>query len=88
MKHFRQLSFYVVLFVVLLFIVVYLSRTDTPNIDFNYSKMISAINDDRVNSITINGSNAFVEIKGDSSRQYQVFIPDMQTFMVDISDAL
>ena len=67
--------------------VMFYSRTPAPSTDFNYSGMLSAINDNRVKSITIDGNNAEVEIKGDTTK-YQVFIPDMGTFMVDISEAL
>jgi len=88
LKYFRQLSFYIVLFVLLLFMVIYLTRQNETSVDFNYSKMVTAINDDRVSAITIDGSSAIVEIKGDSLRKYQVYIPDMGTFMGDVSEAL
>ncbi|MCL2164731.1 MAG: ATP-dependent zinc metalloprotease FtsH [Oscillospiraceae bacterium] len=88
MKYFRQLSFYIVLFVLLLFMVIYLTQQDTPSADFNYSRMITAINEDRISTITIDGSTAVIEIRGDTQRKYQVYIPDMGTFMGDVSDAL
>jgi len=68
--------------------VIYLTQQDTPSADFNYSRMITAINEDRISTITIDGSTAVIEIRGDTQRKYQVYIPDMGTFMGDVSDAL
>ena len=85
MKYFKQMSFYIVLFVVFLVMILYFARQDTPKVDFNYSNMISAIMNNSVQKITIEGNNAFVEMQGETAQIYTVYIPDIRNFMEEIS---
>jgi len=66
--------------------VVQFTKQDSSGPDFNYSKLITAINEGNVTSITIDGNIANVEIKGD--KKYQVFIPDLGAFMTEVSEDL
>ena len=88
MKYFRQLSFYIVLFVIFLVMVRFLIKPETPNVDFNYSSMMTAISENNVKEITLDNNNALIVLKNNESTSNSVYIPNLSTFMTEISPYL
>ena len=88
MKYFRQLSFYIVLFVIFLVMVRFLIKPETPNIDFNYSGMMTAISQNNVKEITLDNNNALIVLKDNDATTKSVYIPNLSTFMTEISPYL
>ena len=88
MKYFRQLSFYIVLFVIFLVMVRFLIKPETPNVDYNYSSMMTSISENNVKEITLDNNNALIVLKNNEATSYTVYIPNLSTFMTEISPYL
>lgn len=89
MKYFKGLSFYIVLFVIILFILTLYQSTDTPA-DMNYSDLLIGIQNNNVSSIVLEGDKATVEFKKNpypnmKSNRYVVYIPDVGAFMNEVN---
>jgi cell division protease FtsH len=77
------MSFYIILFVVILIMIIHITNQSTQNTDvFNYSRMITAVAGDNVSNIVVDGgtNNAIIVLKNSESA-YSVYIPDMRAFM-------
>ncbi|MDR1061588.1 MAG: ATP-dependent zinc metalloprotease FtsH [Clostridiales bacterium] len=89
MKYLRQMSFYIILFVVILIMILVITNHSTQNADvFNYSRMMSAVANNTVSRIVVDGgtNNAYIFLKeSDPSRvsevAYPVYIPEMGAFL-------
>lgn len=89
MKYFKGLSFYIVLFVIILFILTLYQNTDNP-IDMTYSELLIGIQNNNVKSITLEGNKATVEfiknpIPTSKLNKYVVYVPDVGAFMDEVS---
>lgn len=91
MKYFKLkgLSFYIVLFVIVLFILTVLSTEQNPS-EINYSDLLVAIQEDNIKTITLIGQRATVEFKDNPyqdirTNKFEVFIPDVKLFMEEVS---
>jgi cell division protease FtsH len=83
------MSFYIILFVVILIMILVITNHSTQNADvFNYSRMMSAVANNTVSRIVVDGgtNNAYIFLKeSDPSRvsevAYPVYIPEMGAFL-------
>lgn len=90
MKYFKGLSFYIVLFVIFLFILtLYTSSGNPPQL--SYSELLSEIQNSNVQSITLKGDEATVELinakQGSKDKEYLVYISSVDSFTNLITDA-
>jgi cell division protease FtsH len=90
LKHFKGLSFYIVLFVIILFILTLYQSTDTPT-DMSYSDLLIAIQTNNVKSIVLQGNEATVELVNNTdpkSKVYVVYVPDVGSFMDEVREPI
>ena len=90
MKYFKGLSFYIVIFVIVLFILtLYTSTGNTQQL--SYTEMLSHIQSNNVQSITLKGDEATVELinanKGSKSKEYVVIVSSVDTFTEMVTEA-
>ena len=90
MKYFKGLSFYIVIFVIVLFILTLYTSTGSTQ-ELSYSDMLSHIQNNNVQSITLKGDIAKVELitanKGSKSKEYIVNISSIDSFTQRVTDA-
>ena len=86
MKYFKGLSFYIVLFVIILVVLSFYQTQDNP-VDMDYSDLLKGIREKNVSTIQLEGDKATVTFiknpypeKTDSGK-FVVYIPDMSSFM-------
>lgn len=92
MKYFKGLSFYIVLFVIILFILTLYQNTDTP-VELTYSDLLRGISENNIETIVLEGDKATVTFKKnpiENSRtdKYSVFIPDLGSFMDEVAEPI
>jgi len=90
LKYFKGLSFYIVLFVIIL-IVLSLSQGGEPQIDKSYSDLLIELENKNINSIVLEGNNAVVELKQSPdprANKFTVYIPDLTGFMQEVSEPI
>lgn len=90
LKYFKGLSFYIVIFVIILFILtLYTSSGNPPQL--SYSEMLSHIRNNNVQSITLKGDEATVVLvnanKGSKGKEYIVNISSVDSFTELVTDA-
>ncbi|HHV29555.1 ATP-dependent zinc metalloprotease FtsH [Acetivibrio mesophilus] len=87
MKYFKNISFYIVLFVMLLaFLVVVQSRPAEK--EQKYSQLISDIQNGKVQEIILEDNKATVKYKEEGQRDQFVYIPDVEVFMDEVKDLI
>jgi len=87
LKYFKNISFYIVLFVMLLaFLVVVQSRPVEK--EQKYSQLISDIQNGKVQEIILEDNKATVKYKGEGQRDQFVYIPDVEVFMNEINNLI
>lgn len=87
MKHFKNISFYIILTVILLaFLVLIQSGTDTKK--QRYSDLIRDIHDGKVQEIVLKGDKALVQYKDKKQKDQYVFIPDTAVFMDEVNELI
>ena len=87
MKYFKNISFYIVLFVMLLaFLVIVQSRPVEK--EQKYSQLISDIHNGKVQEIILEDNKATVKYKEEGQRDQFVYIPDVEVFMNEINDLI
>jgi len=86
LKYFKGLSFYIVLFVIILVVLSFYQTQDNP-VDMDYSDLLKGIREKNVSTIQLEGDKATVTFiknpypeKTDSGK-FVVYIPDMSSFM-------
>jgi len=88
LKYLKGLSFYIVLFVVILFILALSQGTDNP-VEMDYSDLVREISNNNVSEIILDGQEATVILKKpyitDRINRYVIYIPDLEVFMSEIS---
>lgn len=86
MKNFKGISFYIVLFVIILLFVVFYNSTG-ENREKSYSDLMVGIQNDKVEEIIFDGSRATVKFRDDTKR-YTVYILDVTTFMQEVKEPI
>lgn len=88
MKYLKGLSFYIVLFVIILFILALSQGTDNP-MDMDYSDLIREISNSNVSEIVLEGQKATVILKKpyitDRVNRYIIYVPDIGAFLSEVS---
>ena len=86
MKYIKQMSFYIILFIVILIMVLMLTNGSQQPVEFGYSDMIEEISKNTVGEITLRDSIAYVRLKNSPAETsaMPVYIPDVATFMTEI----
>ena len=90
MKYFKGLSFYIVIFVIVLFMLTIFTSSGNPA-ELSYTEMISHIQNSNVQSITLQGDEATVELinanKGSKTNKYVVYISSADAFTEMVTEA-
>ena len=90
MKYFKGLSFYIVIFVIVLFILTLYTSSGNPA-QLSYTEMLYHIQNSNVQSITLKGDEATVELitpnKGAKSKEYVVYISSVDSFTQMVTEA-
>ncbi|MCX7747855.1 MAG: ATP-dependent zinc metalloprotease FtsH [Clostridia bacterium] len=86
MKYFKGISFYIVLFVIILAMLALLNRTESAS-DMKYSELLSKIDNEEVQSILLQGDKATVEMKKPKGEKRTVNIASVDTFTKLVEDA-
>ncbi len=87
MKYFKGISFYIVLFVIILAILAIYGNYDNPA-EKDYSELLKEIQAKNVDRIVLEGNKAAVDLKAKPdarSGKYTVYIPDITSFMSEIN---
>ena len=90
MKYFKGLSFYIVIFVIVLFILtIYTSSGNPP--ELSYTDMLSEIQNNNVQSITLKSDVATVKLitpkKDSQNKEYVVYISSIDSFTEMVTEA-
>lgn len=86
MKYLKGISFYIVLFVIILAVLTILQGSDNPA-EMNYSDLVKDIQTpNKVDTIVLEGNKATVQmVSGTSEKQkYLVYVPDVGNFMGEV----
>lgn len=90
MKYFKGLSFYIVIFVIVLFILTLYTSSGNAQ-ELSYSDMLSQIKNGNVQSITLKSDVATVELinanKGSKGKEYSVNIASIDSFTQMVTEA-
>jgi len=88
LKYFKGISFYIVLFVIIIAILALYGGIDSTE-TMIYSELLMEIQESNVKSIELEGNSAIVELKNkkqdSKTNRYSVVIPDVESFMNEIS---
>lgn len=90
MKYFKGISFYIVLFVIILAILALVQGTDNPAQKI-YSDLLREIDNGNVASIVLEGNKATVQfnVSPDAGiKRYIVYVPSVENFTEVVTDAL
>ncbi|HEX9062437.1 MAG TPA: ATP-dependent metallopeptidase FtsH/Yme1/Tma family protein, partial [Clostridia bacterium] len=87
MKYFKNASFYIVLILVIFILIAIISNNETPD-EKAYTDLVKAVHAKTVDKITMEGSKALVEFKDEHNKKYIVYIPDLTSFMQEISEPI
>lgn len=83
MKYFKGLSFYIIIFVIVLFIITIITTSGNSQ-EMTYTEMLTQIENNNVKSISLKGNVATIELaepnKGSRSTEYTVNIPSVDSF--------
>ncbi|HOA54357.1 MAG: ATP-dependent zinc metalloprotease FtsH [Acetivibrionales bacterium] len=90
MKYFKGLSFYIVIFVLAMFLVMIYTSTGNPA-QLSYTQLLSQIENSNVQSITLKADEATVELitpnKGSKTKEYVVYISSVDSFTDMVTEA-
>lgn len=90
MKYFKGLSFYIVIFVIILFILTLYTSSSNPA-QLSYSELLTEIQNSNIQNITLKGDEATVELitgkQGAKSNEYVVYISSVESFTNMVTDA-
>ena len=90
MKYFKGLSFYIVIIVLVLFLVMLYTSSGNPA-QLSYSQLLAQIENNNVQSITLKADEATVELinpnKGSKTKVYVVYISSVDSFTDLVTEA-
>ena len=92
MKYFKVISFYIVVFVIILAILALYGNSGSPS-DMDYSELLYQIQNNNVDRIILEGNTATVSLKipiDDAGKisKYVVVIPSVDSFMDEVSESI
>ncbi|MDF2523915.1 MAG: cell division protein FtsH [Clostridiales bacterium] len=91
MKYFKGISFYIVLFVIILAILTLYQSTDNPS-HMIYSDLLNQIESKNVSSIVLEGNKATVEFINNprpevKTNKYVIYVPSVESFTTLVTDS-
>jgi len=92
LKHLRGISFYIVLFVILLAVFTFIQGTDNPA-QKSYSDLLHEVDKSNVQSIVLEGNKATVQLVSNTDpatavKRYIVYVPSVEKFTDVVTDGL
>lgn len=87
MKYFKNISFYIVLFVILLALLV-IAQSGPNQKEKKYSELINDIQNETVQEIVLEGNKATIKYKDETKKEQYVYIPDIGTFMDEVNEPI
>ncbi|RCX21025.1 cell division protease FtsH [Anaerobacterium chartisolvens] len=90
MRYFKGLSFYIILFVIIIFVLLLIQGSEGPQ-EKSYSELITQIQSGNVKSIVLQGEKATVEFTSQGAEgtgKYVVNIPSVESFTNIATDAV
>jgi len=89
LKYFKNISIYIVLFVIILLFVAVFTNNSGPKVE-KYSFLIQQIQDENVKEINLEGSKADVVLRKDigGEDEYVVYIPHIQSLMDELKEPI
>ena len=92
MKYFKGISFYIVLFIIILAILTLYQSTDNPS-HMIYSDLLNQIENKNVGSIVLEGNKATVEFVSNprpevKTNKYVIYVPSIESFTTLVTDSL
>jgi len=92
LKYFKGISFYIVVFVIILAILALYGNSGSPS-DMDYSELLYQIQNNNVDRIILEGNTATVSLKipiDDAGKisKYVVVIPSVDSFMDEVSESI
>jgi len=87
LKYFKGLSFYIVLFVLILFVLMLSQGGEEPQA-MNYTALIQQIRNNNVSKIELEGNKALVYLKKPENARHLIIIPDIGAFMEEIQEPI
>ncbi len=87
MKYFKGISFYIVLFVIILALLAIYGNNENPD-EKSYSELLKYIQMKNVDKMVLEGNKAFVELKSEPKKKYVIYIPDVTSFMAEINEPI
>jgi len=85
LKHFKGISFYIVLLVVVLALVSVVRFSQDPE-KRSYSYLLKQVRDNKVSSIVLEGTKAIVGPKGKDAKKFTVVIPSIDNFLESVDE--
>jgi len=90
LKYFKGLSFYIVIFVLVLFLLMIYTNSGNP-VQLSYTQLLAQIENSNVQSIVLKGDEATVELitpnKGSKTKEYVVYISSVDSFTDMVTEA-
>ncbi len=89
MKYFKNISIYIVLFVIILIFVAVATNNGGPKVE-NYSFLLNQVQEGNVKEIKLEGNTASVILKTaqNDQAQYIIYIPDVTHFMDQLTEPM
>jgi len=90
LKYFKGLSFYIVIFVLVLFLLMIYTNSGNP-VQLSYTQLLAQIENSNVQSIVLKGDEATVELitpnKGSKTKEYVVYISSVDSLTDMVTEA-
>ena len=92
MKYFKQISFYIVLIVIILVVLAIMTREEST-LEKDYAVLVKQIQVDNVEEVLLEGNKATIKFyknpySTDAKSKYIIYIPDISSFMDEVSEKI
>lgn len=85
MKQFKNMSFYIILFIILILVLIVFQNGNKPD-DMYYSDLIIQIREGNVEKIELEGNKAIVIMKGEGNKVQTVYVPNVHLFSLQVEE--
>ncbi|MDQ2085113.1 ATP-dependent zinc metalloprotease FtsH [Herbivorax sp. ANBcel31] len=85
MKHFKNMSFYIVLFIILLLVIMLFQDGGKPD-DMSYTELMTQIENGNVEEIILEGNEATITMVGEEDKVETSYIPDVHLFSLQTEE--
>jgi len=92
LKYFKQISFYIVLIVIILVVLAIMTREEST-LEKDYAVLVKQIQVDNVEEVLLEGNKATIKFyknpySTDAKSKYIIYIPDISSFMDEVSEKI